>query len=132
MLKSATALLAAGAILGLGATAASAQQAAPRQYSGTLDEYVSCSALLFVQADRLSNPEEKGAFEAAVGVTLGRAETLGAPRGLNVDALIERAVEQTIQIEEAIDAASTPEAKDNTLWTWGPGMVRCIDLALEE
>lgn len=127
MLKSTAALFAAGLISGLGAAPASAQQ-----YTGTLDEYVTCAAIFFVQADLTTDAELKEAMETGVAISLTRAEPLGARQNLNLDQLIERAVGVTEDIEAAIGRASGAEAQNQVLWNYGPGMSRCIDLVLEE
>lgn len=140
MLKSkmTAALLAAGALAGLAAAAQaqtqnSAQNPAqnPAQSQGSLDEHVSCAALFFVLSQGIDDAEVKGLAESAMSISLNRAESLGAARNLDLDALIGRAAAQAEQLQTEVDAR--PAGSDNTIFlTWGPGLERCLTLVSED
>lgn len=122
------ALLTAAAGALLLAQPAAAQQQTPLN----LQQHLECTAMFLIQSHQLTDPEEKGAFEAAVGAMMNRAIPLGEAQGIDSDTLIDRAAGIADEIEGRVNAASTRDAKDQILWNYGPGMAQCISAVLEE
>ena len=115
------------AIAMLAAGTASAQSA-PLSYQ----QHLTCSAMFFAFSKIQSDPEDVSALEAATGVMLNRAQALPAARGLSEDQVIEAAVAEAVQIMERVDAQSGMTAKQQVIYSWGPGLDRCLEAVLEE
>jgi hypothetical protein len=115
------------AIAMLAAGTASAQSA-PLSYQ----QHLTCSAMFFAFSKIQSDPEDVSALEAATGVMLNRAQVLPAANGLSEDQVIEAAVSQAVDIMAQVDAQSSMSAKQNVIYTWGPGLDRCLEAVLQE
>ena len=115
------------AIAMLAAGTASAQSA-PLSYQ----QHLTCSAMFFAFSKIQSDPEDVSAPEAATGVMLNRAQVLPAANGLSEDQVIEAAVSQAVDIMAQVDAQSSMSAKQNVIYTWGPGLDRCLEAVLQE
>jgi len=98
----------------------------------TYQQHVTCSAMFFAFSKIQSDPEDVSALEAATGVMLNRAQTLPAARSLTEDQVIEAAVAEAIQIAEQVDAQGSMSAKQQVIYSWGPGLDRCLEAVLEE
>lgn len=116
------------AALALLAAGTASAQSAPLNYQ----QHVTCSAMFFAFSKIQSDPEDVSALEAATGVMLNRAQALPAARGLSEDEVIGAAVAEAVQIMERVDAQSAMSAKQNVIYTWGPGLDRCLEAVLEE
>lgn len=116
------------AALALLAAGTASAQSAPLNYQ----QHLSCSAMFFAFSKIQSDPEDVSALEAATGVMLNRAEALPAARGLSEDQVIEAAVAEAIQIMEQVDAQSGMTAKQQVIYSWGPGLDRCLEAVLED
>ncbi len=98
----------------------------------TYQQHVTCSAMFFAFSKIQSDPEDVSALEAATGVMLNRAQAMPAARGLSEDQVIEAAVAEAIQIMERTDAQSSMNAKQQIIYSWGPGLDRCLEAVLAE
>ncbi|MDP3399549.1 MAG: hypothetical protein Q8R97_00335 [Brevundimonas sp.] len=116
------------AALALLAAGTASAQSAPLNYQ----QHLTCSAMFFAFSKISSDPEDVGALEAATGVMLNRAQALPAARGLSEDQVIEAAVAEAVQIMERVDAQSGMTAKQQVIYSWGPGLDRCLEAVLEE
>jgi hypothetical protein len=116
------------AALALLAAGTASAQSAPLNYQ----QHLTCSAMFFAFSKIQSDPEDVSALEAATGVMLNRAQALPAARGLSEDQVIEAAVAEAVQIMEQVDAQSGMTAKQQVIYTWGPGLDRCLEAVLEE
>ncbi|MBL0946894.1 hypothetical protein [Brevundimonas sp.] len=116
------------AALALLAAGTASAQSAPLNYQ----QHLTCSAMFFAFSKLQSDPEDVSALEAATGVMLNRAQALPAARGLSEDQVIEAAVAEAIQIMERVDAQSGMNAKQQVIYSWGPGLDRCLEAVLAE
>ena len=107
----------------------SATPAAPAaQDPLTFDNTVTCAAMFFAQSKQMAEADEVEAFQMGMVEMITRAE--GMNSGLNQDQIIERAATQADAILSQVDAASGPDAKNQVIWNWGPGMDTCIEAVL--
>ncbi len=109
-------------------TAAALLASAPTQDPLSFDQTVTCAAMFFVQSQMLTEAEEVEAFQMGMVEMITRAEGMGS--GMDSEAIIQSASDQADMMMAGIDAATDADAKDEVLWTWGPGMVACIDAVL--
>lgn len=116
------------AALALLAAGTASAQSAPLNYQ----QHLTCSAMFFAFSKIQSDPEDVSALEAATGVMLNRAQALPAARGLSEDQVIEAAVAEAIQIMERVDAQSGMNAKQQVIYSWGPGLDRCLEAVLAD
>lgn len=116
------------AALALLAAGTASAQSAPLNYQ----QHLTCSAMFFAFSKIQSDPEDVSALEAATGVMLNRAQVLPAANGLSEDQVIEAAVSQAVDIMAQVDAQSSMSAKQNVIYTWGPGLDRCLEAVLQE
>ena len=116
------------AALVLAAAGTASAQSAPLNYQ----QHLTCSAMFFAFSKIQSDPEDGSALEAATGVMLNRAQALPAARGLSEDQVIEAAVAEAVQIMEQVDGQSGMNAKQQVIYSWGPGLDRCLEAVLAE
>lgn len=116
------------AALVLAAAGTASAQSAPLNYQ----QHLTCSAMFFAFSKIQSDPEDVSALEAATGVMLNRAQALPAARGLSEDQVIEAAVAEAVQIMEQVDGQSGMTAKQQVIYSWGPGLDRCLEAVLAE
>ena len=116
------------AALVLAAAGTASAQSAPLNYQ----QHLTCSAMFFAFSKIQSDPEDVSALEAATGVMLNRAQALPAARGLSEDQVIEAAVAEAVQIMEQVDGQSVMNAKQQVIYSWGPGLDRCLEAVLAE
>ena len=93
---------------------------------------LAAAAMFFAFSKIQSDPEDVSALEAATGVMLNRAQALPAARGLSEDQVIEAAVAEAVQIMEQVDGQSGMTAKQQVIYSWGPGLDRCLEAVLAE
>lgn len=114
----------AAALALLGATAVSAQEM-------NYEQSIQCSAMFFVFSQKQSEQDMVEALEAATGVMLNKAQATPGARNLTEDQVIEAAVAEAVRLEERISTQSAADAQA-TIFNWGPGMDRCLEVVLAE
>jgi hypothetical protein len=98
----------------------------------TYQQHVTCSAMFFAFSKIQSDPEDVRAYEVGTGIMMNRAQTLPAARGLSEDQVMEAVVDEFLQIMEQVDAQSGMTAKQQVIYSWGPGLGRCLEAVLED
>ncbi len=115
------------ALVMLAAGTASAQSA-PLSYQ----QHLTCSAMFFAFSKIQSDPDDAAALESATGVMVNRALAMPEARGVSQDAIIDAAFGETVDIMAAMDAESSLTAKQQVVYSWGPGLDRCLEAVLDE
>jgi hypothetical protein len=93
----------------------------------TLDQTITCAAMLFAWSQVEPDPEAVEAFENGTGRLVLRAAAMApdSPR----DQIIDRVSREEVALTDRIAGVPTMPAKRQLVWTHGPGMALCLQAA---